>query len=683
MPTVSQITDKLDLVATAEFPYGKFLFDQFNQVQSAIFDVYEKDANALIASATSSGKTAVAEMYIAHEVKKRGGKGMFIAPMRALAQEKIDDWTDPEHHFYGLNLSICTGDYQLTESRKKELAKSDIIIMTSEMLSSRIRNMNSEKNTFLQEVRTIVVDESHLLTVPDRGAHLEVALMKITQLNPNIRVVLLSATLPNVAEISGWLSHGLTGKDTNLLVSDYRPCPLTVHFEPYFECKDYYDNEDEKVDAAMNLVRLHHDDKFLIFTHTLDTGTRMKNSLDRQGIKCEFHHSNLDKDRRIKLVNEFKKKDGIRVLVATSTLAWGCNTPARRVIIVGVHRGPSDIVKFYDLNQELGRAGRPKYDLSGDGYVLLPSKRIDEMKEEVLKPEDIQSQLLARNGENGLYKTLAFHLVAEVHHGGVKTKKDFYNWYSRSLAHYQAMDLDEEITSSVLDSLKNCGAIKIEEDGTIKTTTTGAIASMFYFSPFDVSGLRKNFRSLFEHNKQHDDMFVAVCLANIDSHRVGIVSKAHREEVAGFMSQAKRIFGDEVSDPALRTAACYHMLLNGKSNGPLNNLLRSLQSDFGRTAQVLTMLDTMGCKWQKTDWLNRLRMRVQYGVGENLVYLCQMPHIGAVRAKRLWDAGIKSTGDVAKNAGTVRGVLKASKLGDDKINEVINAAQGSVLQDLL
>ena len=106
-----------------------------------------------------------------------------------------------------MKISICTGDYRLTSERKKELEQSNIILMTSEMLNSRCRNMNSEHNDWLKQVHTIIVDESHLLTVPGRGDHLEVGLMNFLELSPTARVIFLSATMPNVNEIADWISY--------------------------------------------------------------------------------------------------------------------------------------------------------------------------------------------------------------------------------------------------------------------------------------------------------------------------------------------------------------------------------------------------------------------------------------------------------------------------------------------
>lgn len=681
MPHVKLIHDKPDaLVATKDYQYGNFPFEQFNQVQSSLIDVYEEDSNVLIAAATSSGKTVCSEIYLSHEIHKRGGKAMYVVPLRALAQEKIDDWTDPFHMFGRLKVSICTGDYQLTASRKKELEKADLIIMSSEMLASRCRNMKSENNSWLKEIGTVFVDESHLLTVPGRGDHLEIAMMKLTQMNDKIRIGFLSATLPNVDEVGRWLSV-LTGKDTNLLVSTYRPCPLKIHYRPYQTQGSYDGNEEEKCNEALKLILHHRDDKFLVFAHTKRTGELMRELLEARNIKTQFHNANLEKDTRNKLVKDFKDKNGLRVLVATSGLAWGLNTPARRVIELGIHRG-TELVPNYDHNQMCGRAGRPQYDPAGDAYILVPSKNFDEHVEELKRPTYIESQLLNRDGEAGRYKTLAFHTVAEIHHGGIKSEKDMRSWYSRSLAHHQAKDLDSEIIGSVLDSLKNSGNIK-EEEGDLKTTTTGAIASMFYFSPFDVSNLRKNFKMLFERGKQVDDFYVSMCLANIDTFRTGIVNKAEREELSYFLTKVRQTFGSDMPDSAVKVGYCYWLLMNGKSNLPLNNTMRAIQFDFGRTAQVLQMLDQMGCKWDKKEWLSRLGKRVQKGVPEYLVYLCDLPQIAGVRARKLWEADFKTVADVANNEDRARAILKTSKMGDDKINDVIEAAKAMKLKELL
>ena len=325
MPPIIKVSDQTICAATAEYPYAKWKFESFNPVQSRVLDFYNQDCNGLIAARTSAGKTIVAEIMLAEEVRKRGGKGMFLAPLRALAREKVTDWTSPDHHFGDLKVSICTGDYRLTKERTNELNDANIIIMTSEMLSHRSRSNTSEQSQFLKDVGTLVIDESHLLTVKGRGDHLEVGLMKFTQINPKARLVLLSATMPNVEEIAEWVSYSLNQKETFVLRSDYRPVPLTTHYETYDDSLKRYDLiEQEKINKALDIIDWYKDDKFLVFSHTKRTGELMKKELMSSGIECQFHNADLESAERAKVEDRFKNDPKLRVIVATSTLAWGC-----------------------------------------------------------------------------------------------------------------------------------------------------------------------------------------------------------------------------------------------------------------------------------------------------------------------------------------------------------------------
>ena len=672
MPPIIKATDQTICVATSEYPYAKWKFDKFNPVQSRIMDFYNQDVNGLIAARTSAGKTTVAEQFMAEEVRSRGGKAMFLAPLRALAREKVSDWTSKDHHFADLKVSICTGDYRLTKERTKELNEANIIIMTSEMLSHRSRSHTSEQSEFLKEIGTLVIDESHLLTVKGRGDHLEVGLMKFTQINPKARLVLLSATMPNVEEIAEWVSYSLNQKQTFVLRSDYRPVPLTVHYEAYDDNIRGYDAvEREKVNKALDIIDWYKDDKFLVFTHTKKTGELMKKELQSAGIDCQFHNADLDSNERAKLEDRFKNDPKLRVIVATSTLAWGMNLPARRVIILGVHRGV-DEVESHDILQMIGRSGRYGIDPMGDAYILVPESQVNNYKAKYSKSNRIESQLLEKVGNN--YKTLAFHLVSEIFTGGVKTTEDVHKWFKRSLAYFQNKAFDDSVVDSTLELLKKCGAIG-EEDGVWKARTVGKVSSMFYMSPFDVSDLYFNFKQLFESGKENDDQMVSLAIANIDSQRMNIVNKQEKEEISLFANQLRLKFaGKYLADGATKAAFCYFSMMNGTNTQALASFQRNLQTDYNRMSQVLIALDSMSGAWGKINWLKTLEARITYGVPVHLLDLCKIENIGRVRANKLFDAGIKSAKDIAK--------LDSAKLGKiinmkpDAAQKIIDQAQG-------
>ena len=668
MPEVIRLEHTSDLAPISKYKYASWDFDTFNPVQSRLLETYDSDANIAIAAATSAGKTVCAEMYMAYEIRKRGGKAIYVGPLKALASEKEQDWTDSGHHFSDLDISIVTGDYRFTGRRIKELNDTDIIVMTPEMLASRCRNNKSDKSRFLYDVGTVVFDESHLLTVPSRGDHIEVALMKLADINPDIRTVLLSATMPNVDEICGWMCK-LTSRDTHFLESDYRPCPLNIHYETYYDGDKYYDQkEEEKISTAINIVDYYRKDKFLVFCHTKRTGHLMVKMLENHGVKAEFHNADLGKDKRQKLEKKFKEDADFRVIVATSTLAWGLNLPARRVIVTGIHRGLSE-VENYDIQQMVGRAGRPRFDSVGDAYVLVPESEKKETIAKLRKKQLIKSTLLDWVGkpdsdvEDRHYKTLAFHVVSEIHRGNIKTKEQFHVWYRKSLAHYQDHEFDDSVVDRVLAMLIQYHAIKLEDDE-YKCTALGTIASMFYYSPFDVSDLKRNFYKLFEGHKEGDDFAVAMAMGNVDSFRWNIANKGEKLEMDRFQKKIERMYGEHAFTlGAIKMGFAHLLMLQGKHNVPAFAAIQGgLRVDLERTMQVINSIDGMASGWDKKDWFKVLKMRLQYGVPENMVELCQIPNVGHVRANRLKKKGIHKLSDfLSYDEGDLMKFMKCSK----------------------
>jgi helicase len=672
MPPIVHLNDQEVCVATLDYPHAKWKFEKLNPVQSRMMEVYNKDMNGLIAASTSAGKTVVAEMFLAQEIRERGGKGMFLAPLRALAREKINDWKSPGYHFSDLNISICTGDYRLTKERSQELNDANLIIMTSEMLSHRSRNYKSEQNQFLKEVGTLVLDESHLLTVPGRGDHLEVGLMKFTQINPNARLVLLSATMPNVEEIAEWISYMLTGRETFVLRSKYRPVPLTTHYEPYSDDMGRYDLiEKEKINKAMDIVEWYKSDKFLIFAHTKRTGEMMKKELQSAGIEAEFHNADLETSQRAKLEDRFKNDPEFRVIVATSGLAWGLNLPARRVIILGVHRGVEE-VESHDILQMVGRSGRYGIDPMGDAYILVPESKMRIYTQKYSAPRRIESQLLEKTGSQ--HKSLAFHLVSEIFFGGISTTDDFHNWYKRSLAHYQNKQLHGTVVDDTLELLRKCGAIG-QEDGKWTARSIGKISSMFYISPFDVSDLYFGFKSLFDSKREEDDYALSITIANLDSQRMNIVSKAEKDEISLYANKIRVMMaGKFLTDGCIKAGYCYFNLLTGNNSQVLAAFQRNLQQDYNRISQVLQAMDTMTGQWDCSGWFKTLEARIASGVPAHLIDLCKIANIGKVRATKLYDSGYKTSKDLSKLDAAKLSKLINVKL--DMAQEMLQSAKG-------
>ena len=86
------------------------------------------------------------------------------------------------------------------------------------------------------------------------------------------------------------------------------------------------------------------------------------------------------------------------------------------------------------------------------------------------------------------------------------------------------MQLDDDVVDQLVDLLLKKGIIR-EYEGEYKVNAVGKISSMFYFDPFDVADLRRNFSSIFENNRQDNDYAISMALASVESCKLGIVSK--------------------------------------------------------------------------------------------------------------------------------------------------------------
>ena len=69
-----------------------FDFERFNAMQAAVIPtLLETPGNVVVAAPTASGKTAIAEAAICQQLDG-GGTALFIAPLRALTNEKEAEW---------------------------------------------------------------------------------------------------------------------------------------------------------------------------------------------------------------------------------------------------------------------------------------------------------------------------------------------------------------------------------------------------------------------------------------------------------------------------------------------------------------------------------------------------------------------------------------------------------------
>lgn len=647
MSNLIELTDTQELIPTSTYQYGKWNFEHFNPVQSALIPYATQDCNGLVAASTSAGKTVVSEIFGSYSIRELKKKFVFLCPLRALANEKYNDWTNSKHHFSDLNIGIYTGDY----TDKEGFENNDVIIMTSEMLNHKVRL--AKKGGWLNDIGTLVVDESHMLGMEGRGPHLECALMNFSKLNPDARIILLSGTLPNVNEVASWMKDRLNNKPTFIIKSKYRPCELKTHSLTY---DGSVPAQIAISDECCDLITRYMSDKFIVFVHSKAQGNFIMQALSSKGIESEFHNANLDKAKRENIEERFKNDKSLRVIVATSTLAQGLNLPARRVIVAGVYRG-TDLVPSYEILQMCGRAGRPAFDKQGDAYVIFPETNLHHLQKICLTAAPVRSQLLEVS-DFGDYANLSFHIVAEIYDQRVTTIAEANAWLQRSFALQQNIKIRLTVLEETIEKLIKVGILTKDKSDKLTVTSLGKVSVMFYANPFSVAAWARNFSSIFAKSKV-TDVEVCIALANIGDNVVGALSKEDKVIMSSFMDKVKTITSKQYPENVMKYAFVYYGMLYGNNNPKYLSLSKTMQQDYPRLSSTLQAIDSWSKKWGQLDFFRTLQKRMQYGVPVKLIDLIDIKGIGKIRAEKLYDAGFKTKHDIYKNidhAAKVAGV---------------------------
>lgn len=174
------------------------------QVQA--FDALDAGESVLVAAPTGSGKTVIAEYGLAMALDD-GKRGFYTAPIKALSNQKYHDLCA----FYGHDrVGLLTGDNAIN-------VDAPLLVMTTEVL----RNMIYARSRALDTLGVVVLDEVHFLQDEYRGPVWEEV---IIHLEPEVRLVALSATVSNAEEIADWLST--VRGPTRVIIEGRRPVEL-------------------------------------------------------------------------------------------------------------------------------------------------------------------------------------------------------------------------------------------------------------------------------------------------------------------------------------------------------------------------------------------------------------------------------------------------------------------------
>lgn len=627
-------------------------FDLYDHQREAI-EKFRTGRNVMVSVPTASGKTLIAYAAI-YEKFQLHQRSIYIVPLKALAMEKYEELRKLQE--LGLKVAISVGDYDSSPSFIKNY---DVIVCTSEKADSMFHHDPS----ILFDIGLIIADEVHMIGDETRGPKLEMVLSSATFVNPDISILALSATISNSEEVSHWIN-------ADLVESDFRPVPLkygVIHKRAI----EYNDGSVEELtgrDELIEVAKKHIENggQILLFVNSRkraeDTARKLSIALkdtysvdeeefselsgesDRydNAIKdlakygVSFHHAGLSNEQRHFVEKLFKDRI-LKIIVATPTLAAGVNLPARVVIVRDLTRfsgGYSSYISNIEVQQMLGRAGRPKYD--DHGYALLFASTENAYEKSL---EYFYGEIEPLESNLGEMRLLRFNILALVSTGIATDIESIYNFYDKTLYGMQNnLSSMRPIFSETIEFLKTNDFIK-EQFGVLKATSFGKMVSDLYIDPKSAIILKSYFE------KTHS---IDLALYHISLTPDIIPFSFRRDDLVNveyFLDQNDIYDQDDDSYRAAKTAMVLRewidevpiqTITEKYSIGPGDVQARVSSADW--ISYSLARISSM-FKPEIRRSLERLNIRIKEGVKEEVINITLIPNIGRVRGRRLYNAG--------------------------------------------
>lgn len=457
---------------------NNFTLDKFQQ--EAID--YANNGHSIIVSApTGAGKTLIAE-YIIEECIKNNKGVIYTAPIKALSNQKYRDFCKK----YPQDTGILTGDVSINRNAA-------ILIMTTEIFRNAILvNPDEFKNR-----EWIIFDEIHYLDDIERGTVWEEAIILLPQ---TMKMLALSATIPNIQEFTDWLKK-IHKFPLGVVIEKTRPVPL--HF--FFQCDNqllssfselkksnlllkefpkYRSNMRLPIvrrNRLQNLLETFKKNKtypclyfafsrrrcedlarevayfdFLTAPEKEQIGQMFHSLLEKFNISSShisfleplvkkgiaYHHAGLLPTLK-EVIEQLFASGLIKIIFTTETFALGINMPVKTVVFDSLRKFYGryhDYLRVRDFYQMAGRAGRRGIDQEGFVVSRVNPFDVDLMSLESIiygHYEPIVSQL------NSCYATIInlYKIMGE----------KIYDIYPNSFHFYQANDFEKK---NVLNLLK-------------------------------------------------------------------------------------------------------------------------------------------------------------------------------------------------------------------------------------
>ncbi|MDD5745802.1 MAG: DEAD/DEAH box helicase [Candidatus Omnitrophica bacterium] len=641
------------------------------------------DKNMLLSMPTASGKTLMAELVMLKTIFSKKGNCLYIVPLRALASEKYDDFKE-KYAALGITVGIATGDFDGFDG---SLTQNDIMIATAEKIDSLLR----QKPAWLcSRLACVVVDEIHYIGDPHRGPTLETVITRLLSMNSQLKLIGLSATIANAPALAGWL-------DANLVTSTWRPvvlkegvyCQGKVKFADGSEREIPLNDSDDDI-AALVVDCIREKGQALVFVNTrksaqaearrvakelrplltdderialrklaveIDSAGQETTKLSKQLSECltngvVFHHAGLDLNQR-KLIEDNFRKNIIKAICATPTLAVGVNLPSRRTIIRGLYRYVSGSgmkpVSVMEYKQMSGRAGRPKYDPYGEAIIVSKTK----MEQGDMFNNFIFADTEPIHSHLGNESALRVHLLASIVTGFITSIDGAFSFIKKTFFSYQEKYYDlTDMVLEIIEFLEREDMIQRKDDNLL-ATAFGTRISRLYIDPISAVIIRDCLKDL---TVQLQPLMLLYLTCSVPDMITLALSKTDIDKVMPFADANKEYFDlplplseDYSSHLAkIKTVWLLCRWMEEEKEELLCDFFGIGPGDvhrFVETAEWLLYSSVELAKLFKipnTKPLNDLRTRMRYGVKAELVELVNLRGVGRLRARNLFNSGCKT-----------------------------------------
>ncbi len=383
-------TEVPDLIAVAQDWFARRHWQPF-PFQVQCWRAFLEGKNGLLNAPTGSGKTyALWIPIVLDQIRKTeisgsrssGLKAIWVTPLRALSVE-IEQAANRFLEGIGsdMTVGIRTGDtpQKLRISQKKKMP--DLLITTPESLHLLLSSRDYDK--LFHRLSAVVVDEWHELLGSKRGVQIELALSRLKNMIPDLRIWGISATIGNLQEarevLLGTDSPAL--KQSELVVADI---PKEIEVRSIIPAKmETFPWRGHLglhlLDEVVSIVKS--SKTTLLFTNTRSQCEiwfqRILEKYPEFAGEIAVHHGSIDRETRL-WVEEAIREERLKAVVATSSLDLGVDfAPVETIIQIG---GPKGVARFI---QRAGRSGhRPE---AKSVIYFLPTHAMELIEASALK----------------------------------------------------------------------------------------------------------------------------------------------------------------------------------------------------------------------------------------------------------------------------------------------------------